>query len=71
MEDEAQYGPEDRRMVMPEDAENPLFAYQYQYPLGIVAVILAGSMLEAVVSLNGQGIEPFSVTRVGVVMGAN
>ncbi|MHB8372250.1 MAG: hypothetical protein ACYDBI_06025 [Thermoplasmataceae archaeon] len=69
MEDEVQYGPEDRRMVIPEDAENPLFAYQYQYPLGTVAVVLAGSVLEAVVSLNERGIEPFSVTRVGVVMG--
>lgn len=60
--------PEDRPLRPLEDQQSGLFAYQFQYPLGIMQAVIAHNMAEAVSVLNVLGIEPFSITRVGVVV---
>ena len=61
--------PESRDILPRNPAEEaPIFGYQYQYPLGIMGVVVAISMAHAVDLLNEAGIEPFSLTRMGPVL---
>ena len=61
--------PESRPIRSREETE-PLFAYQYQYPLGIMGGVVAKNMAQAIEILNGLSIEPFSLTRIGPVINA-
>ena len=61
--------PESRPIRSREETE-PLFAYQYQYPLGIFGAVVGRSMSNAVERLNKSGIEPFSLTRIGSLINA-
>lgn len=60
--------PESREPILKPEQAEPLFAYQIQYPLGVMSGALARNMAELIDYLNAKGIEPFSVTRVGPVI---
>lgn len=60
--------PEAREIVYSEPTQDSLFAYQYRYPMDYLGVIIAKTMMEALADLNAKGIEPFSITRVGMVL---
>ena len=68
-EGEKMEDPESRPIASREDV-TPIFAYQYQYPLGIMGGVVAKNMAQAVEILNGMSIEPFSLTRIGPVINA-
>lgn len=61
--------PESRDILPREQSdETPIYGYQYQFPIGIMGVVIAISMAHAIDLLNEAGIEPFSLTRMGPVL---
>ncbi len=57
--------PEAREPLLKLTGDDPLFVYQFQYPLGVMNGAVAKDMAALIAYLNDHGIEPFSIVRVG------
>ena len=66
---ENQTDPEDREIKLgPIEEEEPLYGYQFTWPVGVAHITTGRSMAEVIADLNAMGIEPFMILRVGPVL---